>query len=301
MFVSASPEHPPGLQCSIAADPNVPWQLQASWGCSRKLHQMSDDEFSAVFRYLRSQSRRLSTVMLHLLRRNDVGRIGMLYDGLSSSVRLTPMAGTQGPWKAIITPAFRYDSVDPGYIDTASGPRLSNDTLSHWQRRLCATTTSTPAPNCAFTGTDPDSLFARIVQGKEEHWRVYEDEGHVAFLTPFANSPYCAVLVPRRNETSDIFGLDDDVYLSLIKAVHTFANQLTERLEASGVGIAFEGFEIDYAHVKFYPRFASSINLRVEAVAAAEYAGMLTSLPGERLPGAELVKQRAILESISME
>jgi hypothetical protein len=41
-----------------------------------------------------------------------------------------------------------------------------------------------------FEGDQSDNnLFARIVRGELPQWRVWEDDQHVAFLTPYANTP----------------------------------------------------------------------------------------------------------------
>lgn len=82
---------------------------------------------------------------------------------------------------------------------------------------------------------------------------MWEDESHVAFLTPFPNSPGFTVLVPRRPLTSDIFRLDRGDYEALVLATKKVSLLLEEGLGAWGVGLIFEGFEIDYAHAKLIP------------------------------------------------
>lgn len=75
----------------------------------------------------------------------------------------------------------------------------------------------------------------------------------MAFLTPFPNSPGFTVLVPRRPLTSDIFKLEKSHYEGLVLAAKKVAGLLEEGLGAWGVGLIFEGFEIDYAHAKLIP------------------------------------------------
>lgn len=82
---------------------------------------------------------------------------------------------------------------------------------------------------------------------------MWEDEGHVAFLTPFPNSPGFTVLIPRRPLTSDIFRLEKGDYEGLVLATRKVSRLLEEALGAWGVGLIFEGFEIDYAHAKLLP------------------------------------------------
>lgn len=97
------------------------------------------------------------------------------------------------------------------------------------------------------------NLFARIVRGELPQWRLWEDATHVAFLTPFANTPGYTILVPRTHLSSDIFSLEDQQYTRLIDAACSVAAILKEALGSDSCGMFFEGFEIDYAHVKLVP------------------------------------------------
>ena len=58
------------------------------------------------------------------------------------------------------------------------------------------------------------------------------------------------VLVPRAHLPSDIFSLTKAVYAQLIEAAHTVARVLKRALGARRIGMIFEGFEIDYTHIK---------------------------------------------------
>lgn len=143
-------------------------------------------------------------------------------------------------------------------------------------------------PNTTFHGLIPSdsnpALFAKLVQHVDctpgtNHWRMWESESHVAFLTPFSNRDAFTVVVPRRWLGSDLFGstgvesrrgkvVDEDAYLGMVKAVYDVARLLDEGVRADddddddgtadgtsirSVGIMFEGFEIDYAHAKVVP------------------------------------------------
>lgn len=124
------------------------------------------------------------------------------------------------------------------------------------QARIRAKAASPDAPpSFAFHGEDPShpGLFSRIVRGEEQQWRVWEDDGHVAFLTPFPNCPGLTVVVPRRPLTSNIFKLDREDYEGLALASREVSELLEKGLGAWGTGLIFEGFEIDYAHAKLMP------------------------------------------------
>ncbi|KAM4611328.1 uncharacterized protein ACJ7VT_012031 isoform 2-T2 [Polymixia lowei] len=171
-------------------------------------------------------------------------------------IRVLPLHGLDAEWRPHLAGEEEHSPHDPGYCTSKSGPRWTDSRLVEVQARIRAKLPSPEAqPNLTFLGDDPahPGLFSRIVRGEEQHWRVWEDEGHVAFLTPFPNSPSLTVLVPRRPLTSDIFRLEKEDYEGLVLATQKVSKLLEEGLGALGVGLIFEGFEIDYAHAKLIP------------------------------------------------
>lgn len=158
-------------------------------------------------------------------------------------------------------------------------------------------------PNLTFLG-DPahPGLFSRIVRGEEQQWRVWEDEGHVAFLTPFPNSPGFTVVVPRRPLTSDLFKLETGDYVSLVLATRKVSRLLEEGLSAWAVGLIFEGYEIDYAHAKLIPlvlpssRALAATKKQQRSCFHATYPGYVTSEDG---PEASLESLKEIHNKIT--
>ncbi|XP_046700152.1 asparagine--tRNA ligase-like [Silurus meridionalis] len=141
-----------------------------------------------------------------------------------------------------------------------------------------------PTPTCYDFNGDPShsGLFSRIVRGEEQHWRVWEDNQHVAFLSPFPNTPGFTILVPRRPLSSDIFCLDKNDYIDLILAARKLAQLLEEGMGASGVALIFEGLEINYAHAKLIPIVTKpgEIPPTVPTNFCPIYPGYVTSVDG---------------------
>nr|XP_019958232.1 PREDICTED: uncharacterized protein LOC109639286 isoform X1 [Paralichthys olivaceus] len=178
-----------------------------------------------------------------------------------AQIRVLPLHGLDAQWRPHLAGEEEHNAQDPGYCTSKTAPRWSDSSLTEIQTKIRAKLPSpNAAPNLTFLGDDPahPGLFSRIVRGEEQQWRVWEDEGHVAFLTPFPNSPGLTVLVPRRPLTSDIFRLEKPDYEGLVLATKKVSRLLEEGLGASGVGLIFEGFEIDYAHAKLIPLFPPS-------------------------------------------
>lgn len=142
---------------------------------------------------------------------------------------------------------------------------------------------------CHFQGDKSDkNLFAQIVRGELQQWRVWEDDQHIAFLTPFANTPGFTVLVPRAHLSSDILSLDEQAYSTLVAAAHTVGRILKKAFGIGRCGMIFEGFEIDYAHVKLIPIHKATGAVKASLISSPlgvsayekKYQGYVTSLNG---------------------
>lgn len=199
-----------------------------------------------------------------------------------------------------------HNASDPGYCTSKTAPRWSDSSLSEIQAKIRAKLPFPDAPHdLTFHGDDPahPGLFSRIVRGEEQQWRVWEDEGHVAFLTPFPNTPGFTVLVPRRPLTSDIFRLEKGDYEKLVLASWEVSRLLEDGLGSWGTGLIFEGFEIDYAHAKLLPFFPPSLPETGDGDTKAcipqfyaTYPGYVTSEDG---PGASPQSLKELLMKIT--
>lgn len=204
-----------------------------------------------------------------------------------SNLLLLPLHGLEDTWKPHLAPEEDFQLHDPGYITSKSGPLWSDLTLEAVKEKIRAKLPSPDAPlNYMFLGEPSHpGLFSRIVRGEEKQWRVWEDEGHIAFLTPFPNTPGLTVVIPRKPLTSDILRLEEGDYTDLVLATRKVARLLEEALGAWGVGVIFEGFEIDYAHAKLIPLVSSPDNVTQSAACSVPefydvYPGFVSSADG---------------------
>ncbi|XP_028829105.1 uncharacterized protein LOC114786281 isoform X2 [Denticeps clupeoides] len=203
-------------------------------------------------------------------------------------LRLLPLYGLQADWQPHLAPQEEFVVHDPGYCTSKSGPRWDSVRLEALRDRIRAKLPEPgAAPSYAFHGEDPEhpGLFSRIVRGEEQQWRVWEDRSHVAFLTPFPNTPGLTVLVPRRPLTSDVLRLEELDYRSLVLASRRVAQLLEKALGSWAVALIFEGFEIDYAHAKLIPLTkaegeGSGCLACPSAEFHSEYPGYVTSVDG---------------------
>ena len=172
----------------------------------------------------------------------------------SNTISLIPLHGLNAGWKPVTSDVKEFHEAYPGYITSHDGPTMSAEDLSNVCSRIQEVSGIQEPFDYSFQGPESDSnLFARIVRGELSQYRVWEDREHVAFLTPFANTPGFTVLVPRAHLSSDILSIEDPSYTKLVLAAKKVAGLLTKGLKVPRCGMIFEGFEIDYAHVKLIP------------------------------------------------
>ncbi|XP_029106237.1 uncharacterized protein LOC108928812 [Scleropages formosus] len=175
--------------------------------------------------------------------------------GQPAHIRVLPLHGLEPNWTPQHAEEEDFQPYDPGYCSSKSGPRWEDVELKKLQHRIRSHLPNPDSPFSYHFLGDPshDNLFSRIVRGEEHQWRVWENGDHVAFLTPYPNTPGLTVLVPRQPLSSDIFRLDEDDYKALVLASREVAQLLERGMGAHGVALIFEGYEVDYAHAKLIP------------------------------------------------
>lgn len=212
----------------------------------------------------------------------EVQRCALVTEG-ANTLSILPLHGLSSDWKPVTSGVKEFHRTFPGYVSSHDGPMMASDQLDEICHKVQSVSGLSQPFNNRFDGPDDDSnLFARIIRGQLQQWRIWEDEDHVAFLTPFANAEGFTVLVPRAHLSSDIFAIERLSYTKLMKAAHKVAGFLTQAFGIHQCGMIFEGFEIDYAHVKLIPiHIASETNdVLLEAVEPFHetYQGYVSSL-----------------------
>lgn len=98
-----------------------------------------------------------------------------------------------------------------------------------------------------------DCLFCKILDGEISSRKIWEDDKHIAVLTPFPNTPGFTVLITKEHKDSYIFSLDDKTYEGIFKAAKEVARLLDAKLKCKRTGMIVEGMGINHAHVKLIP------------------------------------------------
>lgn len=97
-------------------------------------------------------------------------------------------------------------------------------------------------------------VFCAIAAGDGPCHKVWEDEGHLAFLSIFPNTDGFTVVIPRQHYSSYAFDLEDTVLFELVVAAKRVGLLIDRTLQRVGrTGMIFEGFGVDHVHAKLFP------------------------------------------------
>nr|AYM52384.1 hypothetical protein [Hyalangium minutum] len=143
------------------------------------------------------------------------------------------------------------------------------------------------------TDTQSSCFFCRLIAGQEQAWKIWEDEHHLAFLTPFPNAAGFTVVAPKKHLGSYVFSLEDSEYTGLLLAARKVGLILDRAFGTRRTGLFAEGMGIDHAHVKLTPLHGlpegpwQAVRSTVRTF-YTRYEGYIASHDGPRMPDAEL-------------
>lgn len=143
-------------------------------------------------------------------------------------------------------------------------------------------------------------LFCKFVEESLDCYKVWEDEKHMAFLTPFPNTPGFTVVITKEHHPSYGFDVADDVLSDLLKAAKSVAKKIDRNLKVKRTGLMMEGFGVDHLHMKLFPMHGIEQAdwkplLSKEKTFYDTYPGMLASNDGPKMDDAELERIAALI------
>ena len=112
-----------------------------------------------------------------------------------------------------------------------------------------------------------DCIFCQIVSGQIPSSKVYEDEEVLAFLDITQVTKGHTLVIPKKHYRN-VLEMDAEAASSLFARVPKIAQQLQEKLGASGVNIINNNEEaagqtVFHTHVHLLPRFDATDGLRL--------------------------------------
>lgn len=141
---------------------------------------------------------------------------------------------------------------------------------------------------------EADCIFCKIAAGEAPSYQVWEDSAHLAFLTPFPNTPGFTVVIPKDHHGSYFAEVREDVAYGLLRAARTVAKKIDAAFKDVGrTGLIFEGFGVDHLHAKLVPMHGTSGGAWVKRASTERrfydiYPGYIASHDSERADDAEL-------------
>ena len=112
-----------------------------------------------------------------------------------------------------------------------------------------------------------DCIFCQIVSGQIPSSKVYEDEEVLAFLDITQVTKGHTLVIPKKHYRN-VLEMDAEAASSLFARVPKIAQQLQEKLGASGVNIINNNEEaagqtVFHTHIHLLPRFGESDGLKL--------------------------------------
>lgn len=146
-----------------------------------------------------------------------------------------------------------------------------------------------------------DTIFDKIIKRQIPSHIIWENDQHIAFLTPFPNTPGVTVVVPKSNPGDNFTNVSEQAYTNLMQAARTVAQQLERALGVKRVGLAVEGTGVPHLHVKLYPlygKLAEATGIEGgEPEFVTDYRGYFTTLEGPKMDDDQLAKIAAKIKS----
>ncbi len=96
------------------------------------------------------------------------------------------------------------------------------------------------------------SIFTRIIAGEIPAYKIAEDDAFMAFLDAFPIKNGHTLVVPKK-EVDNVFELDNDTYIGLMKFSKRVAEALKQSIPCNRVSMQVIGLEVPHAHVHLIP------------------------------------------------
>lgn len=149
--------------------------------------------------------------------------------------------------------------------------------------------------------TQQKSLFEKLADNEIPSWKIWENETHMAFLTPFPNTTGVTVVAPKKNIGDDAFELKNEDYQELMSVAKKIAMALKKALKVSRVALVIEGLGVPHVHIKLFPLHGdleNSENWQANQRFFPEYVGYLVTNNGPKMSDEELGNLQAKIKQV---
>ena len=96
------------------------------------------------------------------------------------------------------------------------------------------------------------SIFTKIINGELPSYKIAEDDHFYAMLDINPNAKGHTLCIPKK-EVDQIFDLDEETYLGLMKFSAKVASALKKTVDCKRIGMTVVGLEVPHVHVHLIP------------------------------------------------
>jgi histidine triad (HIT) family protein len=96
------------------------------------------------------------------------------------------------------------------------------------------------------------SIFTRIVKGEIPAYKIAESDRFLAFLDAFPLKKGHTLVIPKQ-ETDDIFDLDEKTFLDLMAFARKIASAIEACIPCKRISMQVIGLEVPHAHIHLIP------------------------------------------------
>lgn len=100
-------------------------------------------------------------------------------------------------------------------------------------------------------------IFSKIIAGEIPSYKVAENEYCFAFLDINPLTEGHTLVVPKK-ETDQLYELDDETYIELMKFTKQVASALKKSISCKRISSVVLGFEVPHAHVHLIPAYSEA-------------------------------------------
>lgn len=282
---------------SFSDSPTTPFQIDILLPIAPT--QLSQGIFIDTFVSIQHLSHVLQTAL-------NVPRYGLITHD-DTLISLIPLHGISSTWEPMIAGLKTTYDTFPGYITTNDAPEVPAEVLERVKDAIRSSTglkDSTVLKSC-IGSHDETNLFARLIREEIPVYKYFDSPSHVASLTPFPNTPGYSCVVPKRHYPSDILRMPEEAYRELMAITWEVVQHVKTGLNVRACGIVFEGYEINWVHVKLIPIREKAADVgpgdgkKEERVVFFEnYPGYLTTQKGPTMTSDERKRAEVVAESL---
>ena len=97
-----------------------------------------------------------------------------------------------------------------------------------------------------------DCVFCKIIEGKIQSVKIFENNKYLAFLDVNPINPGHTLVIPKKH-LDYLFDLNDKEYNELMLMAKKIAKLIKNKLKPKRIGLAVEGFFVPHVHIHLVP------------------------------------------------